>query len=102
MIFNTSAIKYGDAKKRGSTPAQYMHDWQLVSMELRDKAVDTRKRHREIYMLEQEAMELEEIERAEMDESSEDLAESIDELAGLDSSDEEDEVEDVATVEVTE
>lgn len=62
-----------------------MHEWQVIAMELRDRALEARKRHNEIYMLEQESKALAD---AEYSESCDELATSIDELAGAASEDE--------------
>jgi hypothetical protein len=39
------AIPHGDVKKRGSLPAQTVYAWLLISLDLRDKAVQARRRH---------------------------------------------------------
>ncbi|KAJ3388842.1 EF-hand calcium-binding domain-containing protein 5 [Lobulomyces angularis] len=71
-------LKRGDVKKRGSTPAQYMHDWQVISMELRDKAVESRKKYAELYFA---ANEEDEYDNAEL--SSDELAvDGDDDVAG--------------------
>ncbi|RKO92796.1 hypothetical protein BDK51DRAFT_44140 [Blyttiomyces helicus] len=37
------SIPHGDVKKRGSTPAEYMSDWLVISVDLRDAALAERK-----------------------------------------------------------
>jgi hypothetical protein len=47
LIF--AALKPADVRKRGSLPAVLMYEWLLISMELRDQAVEGRKRHSTLF-----------------------------------------------------
>ena len=39
-----TAIPHGDVKKKGSQPAQVVYAWLIITLDLRDKAVEARKR----------------------------------------------------------
>ncbi|KAJ3333567.1 EF-hand calcium-binding domain-containing protein 5 [Blyttiomyces sp. JEL0837] len=44
-------IPHGDVKNRGSLPAMHMYDWLIVSLDLRERALEARKRRPEIFSM---------------------------------------------------
>ncbi|KAI9202222.1 uncharacterized protein BJ171DRAFT_628618 [Polychytrium aggregatum] len=52
-------IPHGDVKARGSKPAQHMFDWLVVSLTLRQKALDARKRRADLFAKQKAAAEAE-------------------------------------------
>ncbi|KAJ3112722.1 EF-hand calcium-binding domain-containing protein 5 [Phlyctochytrium bullatum] len=47
-------VPRGEVKNRGSVPTMYMHEWLLISLELRRVAVEARNRRPELYQLVQD------------------------------------------------
>jgi hypothetical protein len=48
FLFENIVIPYREVKKRGSLPAMHMHDWLMISVDLRERAVQARQKHREL------------------------------------------------------
>ncbi|KAI9328768.1 hypothetical protein DFJ73DRAFT_964407 [Zopfochytrium polystomum] len=44
-------IPHGEVRKRGSLPTMFMYEWLLVTLELRERAVEARQRRSEVFQL---------------------------------------------------